>query len=156
MENWSYFYFARNTTLINLLTNPTIKFTIYLVLLCIAIRGKVVISIKVNKELLKGSTVILILKLLDGQPMYGYQMIKEINHSSNGVFTFNEGTLYPILHSLEAEGVVESYWTETAGRKRKYYRLTERGRQHLEAKHKEWVVFRTAMDKVLGEAIVCH
>lgn len=100
--------------------------------------------------------MILILKLLDREPMYGYQMIKEVAHSSNGVFAFKEGTLYPILHSLEAEGVVESYWMEAEGRKRKYYRLTEQGRQHLKTKQQEWVVFRSAVDQVLGEAIVCH
>lgn len=87
--------------------------------------------------------------------MYGYQMIKEIAHSSGGVFTFKEGTLYPILHSLEAEGVVESYWTVASGRRRKYYRLTKRGHQYLQAKQQEWTVFRSAVDRVLGEAIVC-
>ena len=142
--------------LVTLLTNLSKKLIIYLDLRYIVIRGKGVIDIKVNKELLKGSTVILILKLLDGQPMYGYQMIKEIARSSDGVFAFKEGTLYPILHSLDAEGVVESYWLEAEGRKRKYYQLTERGRQHLNTKQQEWVVFRTAVDKVLGEAIVCH
>lgn len=111
---------------------------------------------KVNKELLKGSTVAIILAMLDQQPMYGYQMIKEIEKHSGGVFAFKEGTLYPILHSLEAESMVESYWTETEGnRRRKYYRITGEGRLHLEKKRSEWATFCQAINQVLGEGMVC-
>lgn len=112
---------------------------------------------KVNKELLKGSTVILILKLLERKPMYGYEMIKDIESASGGVFAFKEGTLYPILHSLESDAMVESYWSDSNGsRQRKYYRITDKGRLQLKEKQKEWVVFRSTVDKVLGEAIVCR
>ncbi len=108
-------------------------------------------KLKVNKELLKGSTVILILSLLDGKPMYGYEMIKEIERKSAGTFTFKEGTLYPILHSLESEGMVESYWEQNEGsRKRKYYSITDKGRRCAGEKKAEWVTFRTAVDQVLG------
>ncbi|WP_139990644.1 PadR family transcriptional regulator [Paenibacillus paridis] len=106
---------------------------------------------KINKELMKGSTVILILTLLERKEMYGYEMTKEIERSSSGVFTFKEGTLYPILHTLELEQLVESYWNEEGGRKRKYYRITERGRGQLEEKKQEWTLFRTTVDRVIGE-----
>ncbi|WP_141503626.1 PadR family transcriptional regulator [Paenibacillus luteus] len=106
---------------------------------------------KINKELMKGSTVILILTLLERKEMYGYEMTKEIERSSSGVFTFKEGTLYPILHTLELEKLVESYWHEEGGRKRKYYRITERGRGQLEEKKQEWTLFRTTVDRVIGE-----
>lgn len=110
---------------------------------------------KVNKELLKGSTTILILSLLDKKSMYGYEMIKEIEKKSNGVFTFKEGTLYPILHSLEAEQFVEAYWSDEEGkRKRKYYRITDKGRLNMKEKQDEWITFRSAVDKVLWEGIV--
>ncbi|MDF9408378.1 PadR family transcriptional regulator [Pelotomaculum isophthalicicum JI] len=110
---------------------------------------------KVNKELLKGSTVAIILAMLDQQPMYGYQMIKEIEKHSEGVFVFKEGTLYPILHSLESEGMVESYWTETEGnRRRKYYKITGEGRSQLKEKRNEWAAFYKAVNQVLGEGIV--
>lgn len=56
---------------------------------------------KVNKELLKGSTSILILSLLNNRPMYGYELIRVMEEKSNGVFSLKEGTLYPLLHSLE-------------------------------------------------------
>lgn len=110
---------------------------------------------KINKELVKGSTVILILNMLEREPMYGYKLIKEISQHSGGVFSFKEGTLYPILHSLEADGLVEAFWTEEEGnRKRKYYRLIDKGRLYLKEKQTEWVTFRSAVDKVLGERIV--
>ena len=63
-----------------------------------------------NKELIKGSTVTLILNTLKKEPMYGYGMIKEIENKSGGVFLFKEGTLYPILHDLEKNKFIESFW----------------------------------------------
>jgi len=105
---------------------------------------------KINKELMKGSTVILILTLLEHKDMYGYEMVKEIQTSSDGIFTFKEGTLYPILHTLETENFVEAYWNEYQGRKRKYYRITEAGKGQLQEKKKEWFTFRTAVDRVVG------
>jgi len=109
---------------------------------------------KVNKELLKGSTVILVLSLLEQKSMYGYEMIKELQKKSNGVFEFKEGTLYPILHSLEANNFIESYWDENEGvRKRKYYRITEAGKKESKEKQQEWKVFTEAMDQVLWEGI---
>jgi len=92
--------------------------------------------------------------MLNQKPMYGYQMIKEIEKKSNGVFEFKEGTLYPILHSLEAANMIESYWWGSEGsRQRKYYRITPKGVKGLREKQAEWVTFRSAVDKILtGEA----
>lgn len=105
---------------------------------------------QVNKELMKGSTVILILTLLDRQPMYGYEMITTIERESGGVFNFKEGTLYPILHQLESEGYVSAYWSdEESARKRKYYQITPEGRGHLAAKRSEWLTYRQAVERVL-------
>ncbi|GGH36649.1 PadR family transcriptional regulator [Paenibacillus segetis] len=105
----------------------------------------------INKELLKGSTVILLLTVLNKKEMYGYELIKEIEQSSEGVFSMKEGTLYPILHMMEAEGWLDANWSMHDGRKRKYYRITDRGRNQLKEKTKEWVLFRTAVDTVIGE-----
>jgi PadR family transcriptional regulator, regulatory protein PadR len=108
--------------------------------------------VTVSKELLKGSTVILVLSLLERESMYGYQMITAMEQASGGVFAFKEGTLYPILHALEAEGLVEAFWDdETAARKRKYYRITGGGRAALAARRSEWRLFRSAVDRVIGE-----
>ncbi|ATO50812.1 PadR family transcriptional regulator [Brevibacillus laterosporus] len=106
---------------------------------------------KINKELMKGSTVILILTLLDRKEMYGYEIAKEIEKNSDGIFTLKEGTMYPILHTLESNTFVKSYWKEYDGRKRKYYRITDEGRAHLKDKKKEWHVFRTTVDRIVGE-----
>ena len=61
---------------------------------------------KIDKSLMSGSTTLLVLSLLSGEEMYGYQMITELARRSNHVFDLKEGTLYPILHGLEAEGLV--------------------------------------------------
>lgn len=110
---------------------------------------------KINKELLKGSTSALIMTLLSQESMYGYQIIKKLDQKSNGIFQFKEGTLYPILHSLETKGMIESYWVEKEGsRKRKYYTVTKKGNKFLKEKQEEWVTFRSAIDKVLWEGAV--
>ena len=111
---------------------------------------------KINRELLKGSTSMLILSLLKRQPMYGYEMVRNIEQKSEQVFSFKEGTLYPLLHLLESEGMIESYWDETGSqRKRKYYRITNQGERHFKEKQEEWATFRKAVERVLWEGISC-
>jgi PadR family transcriptional regulator PadR len=106
-----------------------------------------------NKELMKGSTVILVLKVLSKQELYGYELIKELERRSQGAFELSEGTLYPILHALEKDKEIESYWVEEPNtRKRKYYRITKAGRKKLQEKRSEWEAFRSAVDQVLDAA----
>lgn len=106
---------------------------------------------KISKELVKGSTVLLILNLLKQKSMYGYEMIKSMEVSSKGVFEWKEGTLYPILHGLESDGLVESYWDNgESGRKRKYYKITKKGLKVLAEKESEWRTFADAMNVALG------
>lgn len=104
----------------------------------------------INKELLKGSTATLVLTLLARKQMYGYEIIKELEILSGGTFEMKEGTLYPILHSLEESECVESKWVgEEGSRQRKYYLITKTGRSLLKDKKQEWILFRTAVDKVV-------
>lgn len=111
---------------------------------------------KVNKELLKGSTTIIILGLLKENSMYGYEMVKEIDEKSKGIFAFKEGTLYPILHSLESEGYLDAYWeVSNEGRKRKYYRITKSGSKHLEEKKQEWESYKNSVDSFIWEGLSC-
>ena len=78
----------------------------------------------VDKSLLAGSTTMLVLKLLDGQDMYGYQMIEELSRRSERAFALKTGTLYPLLHSLEEKELIISYEKdEDAARPRRYYLL---------------------------------
>ena len=104
-----------------------------------------------NKELLKGTTDIMILKLLKKEPMYGYGMIKEFAILSKGTFKFKEGTLYPILHNLEKKELIQSLWKQNPGeRKRKYYQITKKGISTLEERSTEWEIFQQAINDVLS------
>lgn len=105
---------------------------------------------KIDKELLKGSTNMLVLSLLEKEDMYGYQMIRKMADESNNVFELQEGTLYPILHSLEEKGFITSYWDETGSKKRKYYSITKKGKEQLKAKKEEWKIFSNGINQVLG------
>jgi len=105
----------------------------------------------IDKSLLTGSTTMLILKLLDGGDMYGYQMIEELSKQSDDTFSLKAGTLYPLLHTLEQKGMVTSYDENAdSARVRKYYRLTKKGKGLLVEKEVEWKVYTKAVNQVLG------
>ena len=107
---------------------------------------------KISKELLKGSTSIMVLKVIAEKDMYGYQIIQEIASRSENVFKLNEGTLYPILHAMEKEGLLESYRGESeSGRERKYYKVTVAGKAVLATRLEEWKAFTSAVQGVLQE-----
>lgn len=106
---------------------------------------------KISKELLKGTTTLLILQLLEEADKYGYQLIKELEERSDYLFRLNEGTLYPILHGLESISMIEAYWEETeSARKRKYYRITDKGKNELKQKKAEWKVYAKGVKRVIG------
>ncbi len=103
-----------------------------------------------QQELLKGNTDTLLLALLRGEPMYGYQIVKEVNQRSSGYFAFKEGTLYPALHRLERARLIEGRWEDTPnGVRRRYYFITERGKQELSDRQNEWRRFSHAMNSVM-------
>ena len=104
----------------------------------------------IDRSLLTGSTTTLILKLLEEGDMYGYQMIEVLAERSDDTFQLRAGTLYPILHGLEKDGMLESYeWKEEGERARKYYHLTVKGKKLLEKKTAEWEEYTRAVNKVL-------
>jgi len=101
-------------------------------------------------ELLKGSTESLLLSLVARQPMYGYQIGKEMQQRSSGFFHFKEGTLYPALHRLEKAGLVKGRWQQApSGQSRRYYHITARGTKALEEKLEEWRRFSTAVNLIM-------
>jgi PadR family transcriptional regulator PadR len=105
---------------------------------------------KIDKSLMTGSTTMLILKLLESSDMYGYQMIEILEQRSQNIFTLKAGTLYPILHTLEQQGMIESYDSESdSARPRKYYRITKTGRKMLDEKKAEWKAYSSAVNQVL-------
>lgn len=105
---------------------------------------------KINKELLKGSSEVLVLSVLKAEDLYGYEISKRIQQLSQELFSMGEGTLYPILHKLEQGKLLQSYWQEIGGRKRKYYSLTTQGKKLLAEKTHEWASFSAAVKQVIG------
>ena len=106
---------------------------------------------KIEKSLLSGSTPLLVLSLLKDGDKYGYEMVTELARRSDDTFQLKEGTLYPLLHTLEKNKFVTSYLHSTpGGRERKYYRLTDLGREQLEYKEKEWKLFSEKVNAVLS------
>jgi PadR family transcriptional regulator, regulatory protein PadR len=105
-----------------------------------------------NRELVKGSTSLILLHLLAEKEMYGYELVKEMEKRSDYTLEVKEGTLYPALHKLEKQEYMESFWKESEkGPARKYYRITETGLQILEQKVTEWKNFVQTIDKVIGD-----
>jgi DNA-binding PadR family transcriptional regulator len=104
-------------------------------------------------DMRKGSTTVLILSLLVEEPMYGYQLAKELAARSGGIFDFREGTLYPALHRMEKDGFLTSYWEVVAeGPSRKYYAITDQGRDTLARRSRDWGDFARALLRVLEGA----
>ena len=110
---------------------------------------------KIDKSLMSGSTTLLVLSLLAREELYGYQMITELARRSDHTFELKEGTLYPILHALEAERLVTVREKEAeTGRVRKYYRITKKGMKDLEEKKEEWRLFtKKVNDMVCGTSL---
>ncbi len=100
---------------------------------------------------IKGSLPLLILQVLSSGPSHGYQITQQIKSRSKGILDFKEGTLYPALHNLEQQRLLEAYSVEENGRVRRYYQLTARGHAALEKARKEWEQFVQAVNLALGE-----
>ena len=99
---------------------------------------------------MKSSSDSLLLSLLEQQPMYGYQIVKELEERSQGYFKFKEGTLYPALHRLEKSGLIIGYWqTLPNGRQRRYYNITATGQAKLTMEKSQWRDFLQAVTLVL-------
>lgn len=106
---------------------------------------------KYERQMKKGVLEMLVLKLLENEEKYGYQLIQELQEKSRGVFTLKEGTLYPILYRLEDEQLVESKWCEPEARQipRKYYAITEKGQQDLRKIYFVWKQIATGADEIM-------
>ena len=109
-----------------------------------------------EKNIPSGGTAMLLLKLLEEQDMYGYQMIETLARRSDHTFDLKAGTLYPLLHTLEERGDIAAYLEGEGGtRPRRYYRLTAAGRGRLREKEQEWRRYVGAVERVLrgGECL---
>jgi PadR family transcriptional regulator, regulatory protein PadR len=109
-----------------------------------------VVEMAERRELIKSNIDSLLLCLVKDQSMYGYQIIKELENRSQGYFRFKEGTLYPALHRLEKNGLIEGKWQVlTNGQQRKYYSITLKGRESLAEKRSDWNDFFNAMNLII-------
>lgn len=94
----------------------------------------------------------LILSILKQGKKHGYQIALEIEENSRGMFKFNHGTLYPILHKLEKEGLIKGTWKqEGPKRQRKYYTLNAKGKKYVSAQIQHWRLFFNHLFDIIGE-----
>ena len=101
-------------------------------------------------DVLKNHLELLVLTALKAGPGHGYSIIRAIRDRSDGEFELLEGSLYPALHRLERDGLVSSSWSNVAGRRRRVYKLTRKGRTTLERQEGDWRRFERAMNLVLA------
>ncbi len=101
-------------------------------------------------ELRKGSTKLAMLSLLNVRDMYGYELRKELSEITGGSVSLKEGNAYSVLHSMETDGLIASYWrdTEAGMPPRKYYSITLHGRAFFDEMRKEWQKQNEAMDLI--------
>ena len=106
-----------------------------------------------DTELLKGTLSLLVLSLLSRKAMYGYELAATVHRDTDGAFTWREGSLYPCLHKLQADGLIAGAWEEKdTGRKRRYYRLTAKGRAALKTKVQSWDELSRGVNRILEKS----
>jgi DNA-binding PadR family transcriptional regulator len=107
----------------------------------------------IREQMRKGTTTVILLNLLAEmeRPMYGYEIIQELEARSQGYFQFKEGLIYPRLHELERKGYLRSEWRGEEGtRRRKFYCITDEGRRRLEKEMQGWRAFTRHVNDLLG------
>lgn len=106
---------------------------------------------KYERQMKKGVLDMLVLKLLELEPKYGYQLISEMKEKSKDIFVLKEGTLYPVLYRLEDEQLVESRWSEPEGKQvpRKYYMITDKGRDTLSEIARSWNQISLGINRIM-------
>ena len=104
-----------------------------------------------ERELLRGSTPTLVLAVLKDEAQHGYAIAREVNRRTEGALKFKQGTLYPVLHALERDGLIAGQWEHLDGeRPRKVYTITSAGRVELTRRAQVWQRFSGAVSSVIG------
>jgi PadR family transcriptional regulator PadR len=93
---------------------------------------------KTNPPFMSGVPELLLLRMLKGQEMYGYELVRSIRDATGAAIALGEGVIYPVLHSLEQNGALKARRKAVNGRTRVYYSLTAKGRRRLEKLQGEW------------------
>lgn len=104
-----------------------------------------------SKSMTGASINAIVLAMLDRGDTYGYVIIKRVNELSGGEIDWPAGSLYPVLHRMKTDDLVESYWKQPEGeRRRRYYRITAKGRKALEAEKKQWFTVHNLLEQLWG------
>ncbi len=104
---------------------------------------------RIGGELLKGHITTMILAILGDRPRHGYDIMRTLSDRTEGVFDLGQGTIYPLLYSLEEQGLIHSATQMVDGRRRRVYSLTSAGRKHGQERKAQWRVFQEAMNRVI-------
>jgi DNA-binding PadR family transcriptional regulator len=103
-------------------------------------------GMNIGKDLVAASATPLVLAILSEGESYGYAILKRVDELSDGELQWTDGMLYPVLHRLERNGYVKATWGKAeSGRRRKYYRLTDRGSEELASQRRQWQVINAAL-----------
>jgi PadR family transcriptional regulator len=104
-----------------------------------------------HTEIKRGSAELMVLAAIERRARHGYEIAKLIDDRSDGVLRFHIASLYPMLYRMEGRGWIEGKWVEKAGqRKRRYYRLTSKGRKVLAHQRSTWRELLSALQRVAG------
>jgi PadR family transcriptional regulator, regulatory protein PadR len=109
---------------------------------------------KFERDLLRGSLDLMVLSVLAEGKQYGYLIQKRVGQASGGRVELKAGTLYPLLHRLEDDGLVRAVWDDSTGRSRKWYELTAAGRKRLVSQAQEWADYANCIRELLALARV--
>lgn len=107
-----------------------------------------------SKELTAASTKPLVLAILSEGESYGYELIQKIKELSKEKISWSEGMLYPFLHWMEKEGLIESEWKKAeTGRHRKYYRISRKGGKELKLEREQWLSVHDTLTRLWKTAL---
>ena len=107
------------------------------------------VDLSINKDLVAASSTPLVLAILSEGDSYGYAILKRVRELSGGELTWTDGMLYPVLHRLERSAFVEARWDQAdSGRRRKYYRVTDAGREQLAEERRQWRAVDEALHRI--------
>ena len=106
-----------------------------------------------ERDLIRGSLDLMVLSVLADGPLYGYLIQKRLREASGNMVRLQAGTLYPLLHKLAAAALIGSRWDSSTGRDRKWYELTEKGRQRLQHQAVQWNQYVECIHRLLEPAL---
>ena len=104
---------------------------------------------KFNSELVRGSLDLMVLSILADGPKYGYRIAQSLREASGDLVGMPAGTLYPLLHRLEDDKLIQSRWDDSTGRRRKWYELTAAGRSRVHQQARQWQAYVAVVERLL-------